>query len=225
MTGRLPAAVLWDFDGTLFDSESVWQEIEVGLAAELGGTLPPDYHERTIGGSVEHTASYILTQVGSDADPRWVADQLWERAKRAQTVDPVRWMPGTEALVAALREAGIPQGLVSSGHRHYLDVTLGRLDPQPFVVVVAGDEVARGKPHPEPYEKACATLGFDPADCLAVEDSATGAASANAAGCAVLAVPTLDTLPDAPRRVFAPTLAGVDAARLWALFEAATRKG
>lgn len=220
---KLPAAVLWDFDGSLVDSETLWDEIERGLARDLGGELPQDYHQHTIGGLIADTASYIIDTVGSDADPDAVAAELWTRAKRAMATGPIRWMPGVEALVGALSGAGIRQALVSSGHRHYLEVTLDRLEPSPFAVVVAGDEVARGKPHPEPYLRACDLLGVAPAACLAVEDSAPGAASANAAGCAVLAVPTLGAIPDAPRRVTVPTLAGVGLDRMAQLFALATR--
>lgn len=217
-----PAAVLWDFDGTLVDSEPLWGEIERDLARELGGELPDDYHEHTIGGQIRDTASYILTQVGSDADPDAVAAELWERAKRALATREIPWLPGVEALVAGLRAAGVPQGVVSSGHRQYLRTILDRLDPSPFAVVVAGDEVTQGKPHPEPYLRACALLGVSPAHCLAVEDSATGAASANAAGCAVLGVPTLADLPGGPRRTIVASLAGVDVAGLAALYAATT---
>lgn len=222
---RWPAAVLWDFDGSLVDSEGMWQQIEREIARELGGELPADYHEHTIGGTVLRTAGYIVEAVGSDADPHAVADELWARAKREQAGGPIRWMPGAEALVAGLTERGTPQALVSSGHRHYLEVTLRRLDPQPFAVVVGGDQVSRGKPHPDPYLSACEGLGVSPADCLVIEDSVPGAASGNAAGCAVLVVPTLDLVPDAPRRVFADTLAGIDPERLADLFQAARREG
>ncbi|RYY48387.1 MAG: HAD family hydrolase [Actinomycetales bacterium] len=97
----------------------------------------------------------------------------------------------------------------------------GRPRPRalPFDAVVTGDEVSRGKPHPEPYLAAARMLGVDPADCLAVEDSATGAASADAAGCVVLVVPHMVTVPDGPRRLVRPSLAGLDVSmlrELWA---------
>lgn len=221
--GRSPAAVLWDYDGSLVDSESLWHDIERQLARELGGELAHDYQQHTIGGSIAHTASFIVTAVGSDADPAVVVDELWARAERALAEGPIRWMPGAERLLTALAEAGVPMALVSSGHRHYLDVVLRRLDPSPFAVVVAGDEVAHPKPHPDPYLRACAALDLDPALCLAIEDSYAGAASANAAGCAVLAVPTLrHALPDAPRRVIRETLLGLDVAALAGLYRDVT---
>lgn len=223
MIPGVPAAVLWDYDGSLVDSESMWADVERGMARDLGGELPADYHEQTIGGTMERTAAFIIRTVGADADPGRVAAELWERGKRALAQGPVRWMPGAEALVTALRDAGVPQALVSSGHRHYLEVTLGRLQRDLFAVVVPGDEVDNAKPHPEPYLRACAALGVNAADCLAIEDSVPGAASANAAGCAVLAVPTLPpAMPMAPRRVIVETLLGLDVAALSGLYHAAT---
>ena len=79
----------------------------------------------------------------------------------------------------------------------------------PFDAVVTGDSVTHGKPHPEPYLRAAALLGVDPGECVAIEDSGTGAASANAAGCHVLVVPNYVNVADAPRRTHLSTLAGV----------------
>ncbi len=219
---RRPAAVLWDFDGSLVNSEAVWERTERGLARELGGELPADYTETTIGGTVDNTAAYIVATLGVDARPADVAATLWRRVMAQLASGPIPWMPGARELLDGLTGAGVPMGLVSSGHRDYLELVLRRLDPMPFAAVVAGDEVGHGKPHPEPYLTACAALGVDPADCLAIEDSTPGATSANAAGCAVLLVPTVRSVPDAPRRVRRPTLVGIDAAHLFTVYAAAT---
>ena len=196
--------------------------VVVGLDVASGEALIQQLKRARAGGPIASPAPHIPRRAGPDANAGLVADELWARCKQALAGDAIRWMPGVEALVGALRAAGVPQALVSSGHRHYLDVTLDRLEPQPFSVVVAGDEVAHAKPHPEPYLRACAELGLEPGDCLAIEDSATGAASANAAGCAVLAVPSLGSMPDAPRRVLVDTLDGVDLVVLARLFQRAS---
>lgn len=213
--GAFPAAVLFDFDGTLVDTETVWEQVERGLARDLGGELPHDYHLHTIGGTVERTSVYIVATVGSDADPADVAAELWRRMKSVLAEQPIRWLPGARELLGAVVAAGIPRALVSSGHRHYLDVTVDRLPPGAFDVVVGGDEVEHNKPHPDPYLRACTQLGVDPAACVVLEDSASGAASGNAAGCAVVVVPSLPgSVPDAPRRVLRDTWAGLGVADL-----------
>jgi beta-phosphoglucomutase-like phosphatase (HAD superfamily) len=93
---------------------------------------------------------------------------------------------------------------------------LAHLPPETFRVVVTGDRVEQGKPHPEPYLTAAAALGLDPADCLAVEDSNTGAKSAEAAGCLVLVVENHVPVLRGGRRVFADTLEGIDLEEVWA---------
>lgn len=208
----MPAVVLWDFDGTLVDSETMWDHVERGLARELGGELAPDYHKHTLGGTIANTAGYIKGVTGSEADTAWIEAELWARAMADLAEGPIRWMPGVETLLRELADAGVTQGLVSSGHRRYLDVTLRRLDPSPFAVEVAGDEVAHNKPHPEPYLRALSLLGCSPEDCVVIEDSQTGVDAGLAAGCAVVAVPTGGHVRSDDNYVVHPSLAGVDGA-------------
>jgi HAD superfamily hydrolase (TIGR01509 family) len=212
-----PGAVLWDFDGTLVDSETVWVEVERGMAQELGGELPDDYFELTLGGTIDHTAAYIIDTVGSDASVEEVAASLWARAGAALASGPIRWLPGVRELVDALAAVGVPQGLVSSGHREYLEVTLSRLAPSPFACVVAGDEVAHNKPHPDPYLRAIDAIGVPAVNCLVIEDSPTGVAAGVAAGCAVLAVSGGSTFEPKSRLTVIDTLAGMTLERLHAL--------
>jgi beta-phosphoglucomutase-like phosphatase (HAD superfamily) len=94
---------------------------------------------------------------------------------------------------------------------------LAQLPPETFSVIVTGDQVSNGKPHPEPYETAAAALGVLPRECLAIEDSNTGAKSAEAAGCTVLVVENHVPVLAGERRIFRPTLAGITAADLPAL--------
>lgn len=220
-----PAAVLWDFDGTLVDSEGVWDRIQHRLAAELGGVLPEGFHLATTGGTVRHTASMLADACGTDRPVDWIERELWARAKAELARGPVRWMPGVEPIVRELAAAGVPQGVVSSGHRHYLDVTLRRFAPSPFAVEIAGDEVDRPKPDPEPYLRAAAALGVDPAACLVLEDSAPGVAAGLAAGCTVVAVPTVGRVEAVPGVVVAPSLDGLGAAGLFALAAASGAGG
>ncbi len=99
------------------------------------------------------------------------------------------WRPGAVELLAEVRAAGVPTGLVTMSYRELTDAVVAALPDGSFQAVVSGDEVTRGKPHPEPYLLAAERLGVDPLCCVAIEDSVTGATSARDAGCAVLVVP------------------------------------
>ena len=213
----LPAVVWWDFDGTLVNTETVWEEVERALARDLGGELAADYTEATIGGTVAVTADYIVAVTGTSQSPSSVAAELERRALIALSAQPVAWMPGARDLVAELADAGVRQGIVSSSDRHVIDLVLRGLGEVPFEVIVSRDDVTRTKPHPEPYLRACATAGVRPQDCLVIEDSAAGAAAGNAAGCTVIAVPSQASLSPQPGRVILPSLAGVDLAAMLAL--------
>ena len=109
---------------------------------------------------------------------------------------PVHWMPGARRLLEETSAAGVPRALVSSSLRVVVDAVLDAIGREHLPVTVSGDDVARTKPYPDPYLLAARTLGVDPADCVALEDSATGAASARAAGCYTVAVPSLADDPD-----------------------------
>ena len=128
----------------------------------------------------------------SPADLReQLLDGMVSRLRRG----PVHWMPGARRLLEETSAAGVPRALVSSSLRVVVDAVLDAIGREHLPVTVSGDDVARTKPYPDPYLLAARTLGVDPADCVALEDSATGAASARAAGCYTVAVPSLATIP------------------------------
>jgi HAD superfamily hydrolase (TIGR01509 family) len=208
---RRPAALLWDFDGTLADTEPLWIEAEYELIGSLGGTWSDEHAHQLVGNSLIDSGSYILHVIGrTDLAPEWVVDQLVSRVIRRLSTGDLPWRPGALALLEASRAAGVPCALVSASYRVLLDAAIAALPAGTFVTSVAGDEVERGKPHPEPYERACAALGVDPGDCIVFEDSETGARSGNAAGALVVAIPNHVPVPGAPRRVQVASLADVD---------------
>jgi HAD superfamily hydrolase (TIGR01509 family) len=127
-------------------------------------------------------------------------------------------LPGVPELLAELARHEVPVALVSSSYRVLVDAVLAHGIGH-FPVTVAGDEVRQGKPHPEPYDTACRRLGVDPRRCVVLEDSPAGVASGQAAGCAVVAVPSVAgvVIDEAPRRLVASSLAQVDVGRLRAL--------
>lgn len=218
MTSPVPAAILWDCDGSLFDTEGHWCAVESAFAAEHGVELPADHSERTVGGSMAQTVEILRELTGSTASPEAIAARMWDDVIGHWASVPLPFMPGAQALVDAAGAAGVPQGLVSTSIRRYLDGFVARLDPNPFAVIVGGDEVAHRKPHPEPYLTAASTLGVDITRCLVIEDSTSGVAAGLASGARVLAVPEVATLQPHPRLCVVSSLEGWDLARAASLF-------
>lgn len=205
-----PAAVLWDLDGTIVDTEPLWMAEEARLAADHGVEWTEQDGLALVGNALIDSGTYIRDRL----DSSMTAEQIVEHLV-ASLADSLRgsipWRPGAVELVSELEAAGVPQALVTMS---YADIAAPVADALPFSVVVTGDTVTRGKPHPEPYLRAAELLGVRPEDCVAVEDSATGAASAGAAGCRVLAVPHMVPVPDGPRQTSVVTLEGMDLDRL-----------
>jgi HAD superfamily hydrolase (TIGR01509 family) len=185
--GRLEA-VLFDMDGTLFDSEPLWDISLADLAEMLGGTLPLETRRRVIGGNLRNTARIVQEDLGAKADVDESAAWLLERTRQLFALG-VPWRPGAQAVVESVRQRGIPTALVTASARALVDEVLAQLDPGTFDTVVCGDEVTHPKPHPEAYLTAVERLGVDPRNCVALEDSSRGIAAALAAGCLVVAVP------------------------------------
>lgn len=207
------AAVLWDLDGTLVDTEPLWMAAENELAAEHGKVWTQEDGLQLVGNTLLESGEYIRKRLDIDVAPAAIVDYLVVRlAQRLR--EAIEWRPGACELVNALHADGVPLALVTMSYRAIADPVAAHL---PFDAVVTGDSVVHGKPHPEPYLKAAALLGVDPAQCVAIEDSGTGAASANAAGCQVVVIPHFVNVVEAPRRTQWPTLAGVVPADLRAL--------
>ena len=216
------AAALWDFDGTLADTEPIWIEAEFELIGQLGGHWSMEHAHQLVGNSLLDSGAYILNTIGRhDLTPEWVVNQLISYVVDRVTSGPMRWLPGAVELLESFRAAGVPCALVSASYRVLLDAALARLPMGTFQTSVAGDEVRQGKPHPEPYEQACHALGVDARHCVVFEDSETGARAGNAAGAFVVAVPNRVRISSAPRRMHVTSLAELDADRVAALLEQA----
>lgn len=186
-------AVLFDMDGTLIDSEKLWEIGLRDLAARYGGRLSDAARLAMVGTNTSQTMQILFDDIGQPwQDPVAAAD--WLNARMLDLygdgVDGL-WLPGARELLAAVRAAGVPTGLVTSTPRTHTNAALRTIGAHNFDAIVCGDEVARTKPDPLPYLTAAAALGVAPARCVAVEDSPSGVASALAAGCAVVAVPNL----------------------------------
>ena len=189
-----PAAVLWDMDGTLVDTEPYWIATEYALVAEYGGHWS-DEHARSLVGFDLRDAAAVLRDRGRvdlpiDDIVNRLLDGVIERVRHK-----VPWRPGARALLIALRKQQIPCALVTMSWSRFADAVVSALPPGSFDVVITGDEVTHGKPHPEPYLAAAAALGVQAKDCVAIEDSPTGVRSAVAAGCRTFAVPNVVDVP------------------------------
>lgn len=208
-----PAAVLWDMDGTLLDSEKLWDIPLYEYAEKLGGTLSLATRQAMVGSNVATTLSLLYTEVGVEPTQDDLKDAAGWIARRTEEVfrAGLPWRQGAEDALRAVRGSGVPMALVTSTERALTEVALDTIGRDLFDVTVCGDEVdGRNKPLPEPYLKAARLLGVDAPSCVAIEDSPTGVSSAVAAGCTVLVVPCDVEVDPGERRIFRESLVGVD---------------
>jgi HAD superfamily hydrolase (TIGR01509 family) len=206
-------AVLLDMDGTLVDTEDYWWEAESSLFAEWGHRLDEADRALVVGGPMSRVVGHLIARTGVDLPPAYVGAMINERfAELVGQGVPLR--PGAKALLGELLAAGVPTALVSASHRHIIDLVLRTLGGHHFAVTVAGDEVPRTKPHPDPYLRAAELLGADRERCVVVEDAPTGVRAAEAAGCRVVAVPSVAVIEPAPGRLVLESLEDVDLALL-----------
>ena len=209
----LMQAVLWDMDGTLVDTEPYWIATEAAMAEKYDAAWSHADAMNLVGSDLIDSGRYIKRVMKLDHTPEEIVEELLDGVV-ALVQDEVPWRPGAVELLTSLGEAGVRCGLVTMSYQRFVAPILAHLPPETFRVVVTGDQVEFGKPHPEPYLTAAAELGLAAADCVAIEDSNTGAKSAEAAGCTVLCVPHHVPILEGERRVFAETLSGLDAAGL-----------
>jgi HAD superfamily hydrolase (TIGR01509 family) len=200
----LPAAVLCDMDGTLVDTERLWWDAVAELAELIGRPLTAADAGNVLGRPVAHTAEFLAG--GSDADGLGIRLHEAFVARVSREVVP---LPGAVELLHSLVAVGIPVAIVSASPRDVVDLVRAALGPELFTVTIAVEDTGHTKPAPDPYFAATAALGVSARDCVAIEDTAIGAAAAHAAGCFVVAVPALDRIPAGPRTVVVDSLEDV----------------
>ncbi|WP_448071902.1 HAD family hydrolase [Georgenia yuyongxinii] len=187
----LPAAVLWDMDGTLVDTEPYWMASETALASRHGGTWTHEQGLQLVGNDLITSARIIKAQTGVPGTDEEIVEQLLAGVVERVRTQGAPWRPGALALLARLRGAGVPCALVTMSYDVFAGAVLEAAPPGTFDVVVTGDQVERGKPDPEAYLTAAGRLGVDVTRCVAIEDSPPGVAAAVASGARTIAVPLL----------------------------------
>jgi HAD superfamily hydrolase (TIGR01509 family) len=183
-------AVLFDMDGLLVDSEPLWFEAERSVMAQMGGPWTEADQRQLMGGSLAHSVRYMRARARRPAEPALIGAWLLDTMAALVAERGVPLMAGSAELLAELAAAGIPMALVTSAQRRIMDAVLASTSLT-FCVTVCAEDIRRSKPDPEPYLRAAALLGEAPCECVALEDSPRGIASAQAAGCPVIAVPSM----------------------------------
>jgi HAD superfamily hydrolase (TIGR01509 family) len=212
--------VLFDMDGTIVDTEPYWIAAEYALVEAHGGRWNDDLALSLVGNDLLVSGRIIRERGGVDLSPEQIVDHLLD-AVIEQCRQAIPWRPGAQQLLQALVAEGIPCALVTMSYLRLAETVTAALPPNSFTAVVTGDQVTVGKPHPEAYLLAAERLGADPARCVAIEDSLTGVASAEAAGCVVIAVPHHVSIPPADTRTIVTGLAELSPERLRQMVQAA----
>ncbi|MFE3253713.1 HAD family hydrolase [Streptomyces sp. NPDC059209] len=207
--GSALQAVLLDMDGTLVDTEGFWWDTEVAVFKDLGHPLDDAWRDVVVGGPMTRSAGYLIEATGADITLAELTVLLNDRFEERIGSD-VPLMPGAARLLAELARHGVPTALVSASHRRIIDRVLESVGRHHFSLTVAGDEVLNTKPHPDPYLLAARGLNAAPGRCAVIEDTATGVASAEAAGCRVVAVPSVAPIAAAAGRIVVESLEEVD---------------
>lgn len=209
MFGSKPSfAVLFDMDGTLIDSEPYWLASEQALAAEHNGNWTHEDGLSVVGLSLDESSKVFKDKASVDLEPTEIVTRLTADVQ-SQLEKVIPWRPGAKELLLDLRKHGVKTALVTMSMRRMAQQVVDAIEFDAFDVIVAGDDVLRGKPHPEPYLKAAEQLGFRPERCIAFEDSISGITSAEAAGTMAIGIPNFVTIPEQEGRIIWESFQGV----------------
>jgi HAD superfamily hydrolase (TIGR01509 family) len=199
------AAVIFDMDGVLVDSETVWDDVRKRFTEENGGRWHDAAQRDMMGMSSVEWSRYLRDRLGVDMEPeeisRAVADRVGEVYRERLPL-----LPGAVEAVRSLANEW-PLAVASSSNRHIIDLVLELADiGDAFRATVSSEEVGAGKPAPDVYLEAAERLDVDPGACVAIEDSANGIRAGDAAGMTVIAVPNRDFPPDPDALGLAPVV-------------------
>jgi HAD superfamily hydrolase (TIGR01509 family) len=190
------AAVVFDMDGTLLDTEMVFKDIVYEVSETLGFAMTDAVHGRMVGASHE-ASNRLLVEAYGVTFPYELFNAECHRLMHGRMAEAVPVKAGVPELLAELKRRRIPMAVATSSRAAHALAHLGAAGLlEMFETIVTRDVVVHPKPHPEPYLTAAARLGVEPGDCLAIEDSHTGVRAAHAAGMQTVMVP--DLLPPSP---------------------------
>lgn len=206
-----PQAILCDMDGTLVDTEPYWEDAKVGLAARYGIPFSAEQVAALVGRSMMITVQ-AMQDAGVPLDDEAILAALVDEVA-ARVADGIPWLPGAQAFLARIAVAGIPVALVTQAWRPVAEQIV-QASGGAISVLVSGGDVAHPKPHPEPYLLAAERLGVDASRCVAIEDSPSGVASAEAAGAQVMVLPGVHPVDSGARRHPVESLDAIDLAML-----------
>jgi HAD superfamily hydrolase (TIGR01509 family) len=210
-------AVFFDMDGTLVNSEPHWLEAETELMAEFGYQWTTEDQRFCLGGPLPKIGIYMWNLADKKQTPEWFHQQLVER-----TIEKLRhrieYMPGALNLFTALKDDGVPVGLVTASPAKLMEGTILSMSPLVFDVAVSGDDVKVTKPDPEGYLLAANLLGVDIRNSIVLEDSLTGIAAAQGSGAFVVAIPHMVKVEPTERQVVIRSLEELSPGRLEEFF-------
>jgi len=202
----LPAAVVWDLDGTVIDSEENWIIAETEIVERFGGTWSHDDGLAVVGQGLSETA-HLMQERGVKLSVEEITSAMTSRVLEKMD-EKMPWRPGAPALIRGLFKDGVPLAIATMAYAEMAHRVAHAISGVTFSAIVAGDQVTHSKPDPEIYLLAAERLGVNPADCVAIEDSPVGVTAASRAGLFTIGVPLLLSLDDAPANLLWPTLAG-----------------
>ncbi len=193
-----PAAIIFDLDGVLVDAEVWWDEIRAAWAEAHGRRWTPEDQAAVMGANSQGWGRIMRDRLQVELPVEAIVEAIVGAMVERYRSRGAPRIPGVDEAVGRLAAAGLPLAVASSSHRAVIDAALGALGIAGlFRVVVASDEVARGKPAPDVYLLAARELGVEPSDCLVVEDSLNGVLAGRSAGMTVVLVPNA-AVPPAP---------------------------
>ncbi len=187
-TNTLPAAILFDHDGTLVDTEPVWAAAKQELTADFGGTWTEQDTLDCLGLSMQFTLDR-LRERGVNLPDEEINNLLVAKVHETLAQQPVEFLPGIERFLSEVHDVQIPAAIVTNATTSVARRTANAAPEGTFSVIIGNDETTHPKPNPQPYLLAAERLGVDPTQCVAIEDSPSGVRSATAAGMRVIVVP------------------------------------
>jgi len=213
------AAVLWDMDGTLIDSEPIWIEEESRLMRSLGANWTDLDAKHCLGGPIERVDAYMRERAGNRHAPLELSNLLIERMVDRLAAETA-FTPGARSLIDELCALPVPMALVSASTRSIMDAALESIGSHYFKITISHDDVSQTKPDPEGYLAAAAAIGVPIEETLIIEDSITGMTAAIDSGAYVLGLTHMVDLPSSSRTIHLEALHGLDAVALGRLFQA-----